>query len=63
MASATVSAEIKSPPGNDPYFLWMHHQVYHVISPTLSNEENMPGCSVLYSLYSAEGTSKRLEKQ
>jgi hypothetical protein len=42
MAFASMSAEIKSLPGNGPYCFWIHGQIYHLVSPLYPNEENKP---------------------
>jgi hypothetical protein len=30
---ASMGAEIKSPPGNGPYYFRIHGQIYHIVSP------------------------------
>jgi hypothetical protein len=60
MAFASMSVEIKSPPGNGPYCFRTHGQD---LPFGLTNEANKPGYGELRIFDSAEATTKRLEGQ
>jgi hypothetical protein len=45
MAFASMGGEIKSPPGNGPYWFRVHGQIHHLVS---EDEENKSGHGQLY---------------
>jgi hypothetical protein len=61
MAFALIDANIKSPPGNVLYSLWMHDQIYRSASSLYPNEGNKPEYVQLEFFDSAEAATKRTE--
>nr|XP_042913564.1 uncharacterized protein LOC122273596 [Parasteatoda tepidariorum] len=61
LAFASFGARIKPPPGNGPYFFRIHGQIYHMVSPLYSNDQNNAGYGQLYIFDSTEATNRRIE--
>jgi hypothetical protein len=55
--------EIKSPPENNPYYIWIQGQIDHLVSPLYPNKANKPGYGQLYIFYFFEETTKQHEIQ
>ncbi|GBN72785.1 hypothetical protein AVEN_224330-1 [Araneus ventricosus] len=56
-----MGAEIKAPPGTGPYCFCIYGQIYHMVSPLYSNEQNRPGYGQLYIFDSSEASYRRME--
>ncbi|XP_042905358.2 uncharacterized protein [Parasteatoda tepidariorum] len=61
LAFASFGAHIKPPPGNGPYCFRIHGQIYHMVSPLYSNDQNNAGYGQLYIFDSTEATNRRIE--